>query len=107
MMGIQVRMYWKGLKNYERRNVSINRHVVCSIVFRNVRSSFIVTCYLVRESWNMKNSNKLKNQLIIIKKYARSARDENAELYLGNMGLLYMQVAIEGIIKYLEMSEEI
>lgn len=55
----------------------------------------------------MKKETKLKKQLETCKEWARKARKINEDRYLGDMGLLYTQVAIEQIINYLEMKEEL
>ena len=51
----------------------------------------------------MKTETKLKRKLERCKNWARMARETNEELFLSNMGLLYIQVAIEQIIEYLEL----
>jgi hypothetical protein len=53
----------------------------------------------------MKKETKLKQKLATCKDWAEKARTTNEEFYLQNMGLLYMQVAIEQIIEYLEIKD--
>ena len=51
----------------------------------------------------MKHSTKLKNQLKTCSKWAEFSRKKNINEG-DDIGLLYMQTAIEQIIKYLEMT---
>lgn len=55
----------------------------------------------------MTNETRLTKQLLNAKEWARKARITNQDQYVNNIGLMYVQVAIEQIINYLEMKESL
>lgn len=55
----------------------------------------------------MTNETRLTKQLLNAKEWTRKARITNQDQYISNIGLMYMQIAIEQIINYLEMKESL